>query len=461
MLQPFSLRAEILEWMVAQEPEGVVVVVAKVCGRGRFPPMRRVIVAFLVGLTSVGVTVAACKNTFSNHCFNNRADLTCIDRYGRDRPFCSGCVSENDGCVAGPVEDASCLPVPTCASSARNELTPDEFCVQETDGARPVCNACFHEKDGCVTKTDAESLDDVCLWQPEGGTGTGTDIETDATGDTTSSTSTFGTTDGSSSSTGSHTSTATSEGRECRTDDDCTGDPSGSACGPADMCVQCTAANDSACQDPTPVCDDASNTCVGCVLDDDCPDPFFADCTPTSECDPCSNDTHCAHFPDTRICEEAVCVECLDEYDCDGNICNRTNRTCTNAAPGSAGLCEPCVATVQCEPDMACVRMIVDGTDTGYFCQWLQTSCGSTEPFGYPSSKDAVEGGTAAVCSLRYASCEAYFDMTSTSECATDDECGIDMLDDARCDGTICSLRCLDANDCPEVSCVEGTCNVI
>ncbi len=119
-------------------PRNPVVVAAKVCGRGRSPPMRRVIVAFLVGLASVGVTVVACKNTFSNHCFNNRADLTCIDRYGRDRPFCSGCVSENDGCVVDPVEDASCVPVPTCASSARNELTPDEFCAQVIRGSARV-----------------------------------------------------------------------------------------------------------------------------------------------------------------------------------------------------------------------------------------------------------------------------------------------------------------------------------
>ena len=229
--------------------------------------------------------MAACKNTFSNHCFNNRADLTCIDRYGRDRPFCSGCVSENDGCV----------------------------------------------------------------------------------------------------------------------------------------------------------------------LNEDCPAPELAHCTDTQECDGCTDDMHCSHLPDTPICEDTVCVECLDEDDCGGNVCDRKYLTCTNAVPGSAGSCEPCVATAQCEADMACVQMNVDGTDTGYFCQWLQTApnvmmnCGDVRPFGDETSKPYIEGGTADVCSLRFASCEAYDDMVKELPCdaGEHDDCGIVRTDDG---GAMCSVARFDVS---------------
>ena len=39
-----------------------------------------------------------------------------------------------------------------------------------------------------------------------------------------------------------------------------------------DNCVECTAANDSACQDTTPVCDTAAQECVGCTEHAQCPD---------------------------------------------------------------------------------------------------------------------------------------------------------------------------------------------
>ena len=117
---------------------------------------------------------------------------------------------------------------------------------------------------------------------------------------------------------------------------------------------------------------------------------------------------------------------------------------------------------------MACVQMNVDGTDTGYFCLWLQTApngmmnCGDVRPFGDETSRPYIEGGTADVCSLRFASCEAYDNMIESVLCDTGehDDCGISGVDDGRCDVSRCSIRCFFTNDCPEgVSCTDQICH--
>jgi len=51
---------------------------------------------------------------------------------------------------------------------------------------------------------------------------------------------------------------------------DCTQIPETPACGAAGACVECTEAQSGACGDTTPICDVASNTCIGCSEHDEC-----------------------------------------------------------------------------------------------------------------------------------------------------------------------------------------------
>jgi len=115
-----------------------------------------------------------------------------------------------------------------------------------------------------------------------------------------------------------------------------------------------------------------------------------------------------------------------------------------------------------------CVQMNVDGTDTGYFCLWLQTvpnvmtNCSNVRPFGQPATKPSVEGGMTDVCSLSYASCEAYDYMIESLPCDTGehDDCGIVGLDDGRCDVLFCSIRCNVAKDCLDGDlCIDNICD--
>ena len=178
----------------------------------------------------------------SEHCFHAQGNETCVERYGDERPFCAAeCgegYSENYGCVAEEPADLACY------------------------------SPCGGQKDA--------NEDASCL----GNSDTGTD--TSSTTDTTDST----------------TDTTTGPG-PCMANEDCTNpaqpfcddmgacvdcsstlDPD-AACLGADPnfpvciegeCVQCNAADASACMGTTPVCDLGTNTCIGCTDHDECPD---------------------------------------------------------------------------------------------------------------------------------------------------------------------------------------------
>jgi hypothetical protein len=188
-------------------------------------------------------------NYKDTHCSNNDGDEFCRREHpDYSLPYCSfDCEPDVfDGCVEAE-------PEPSCYSACggRLPLTEDPTCEPEPP--------------------------------PEGTTGTGTGTETDPTlGETESS-------DSGESTTGP---------MPCQGNDDCTEDgapfceptsgecvacdgttdPDG-ACAALDpaaplcvggACVQCTATNPAACTGETPICDDASNTCVPCTAHDQC-----------------------------------------------------------------------------------------------------------------------------------------------------------------------------------------------
>lgn len=211
--------------------------------------MRNYAAAFGLGLVASWGCLAERTNT--DHCAYLEGDATCEARHDGERPFCQrgscGSTADGDGCVA----------------------------------ARPEDDACYSPCGGGLSLPDDASC--------RGGESTSTSEE--------SSTSTEATTSGSDSESGSSESSTTGP-LPCMGNGDCmdaaapfcepmsgacvacdgTADPDG-ACAGLDpgaplcvggACVQCTAAAPEACMGSTPVCDDATNTCMPCTAHDQC-----------------------------------------------------------------------------------------------------------------------------------------------------------------------------------------------
>lgn len=133
----------------------------------------------------------------------------------------------------------------------------------------------------------------------------------------------------------------------------CNAFDSGSACGgaapacalvgpKAGQCVTCTSAWAKACTGTTPVCDDATYECVGCVVSADCTTVEAPVCeTATKTCRPCAKDHEC---PAGRVCDGAEagptpgqCVECTSDLQCGAKECALGTHTCVARPLPDAG----------------------------------------------------------------------------------------------------------------------------
>ena len=188
----------------------------------------------LAGLV-LGIVAGACTYEIPNHCSNISGDATCRER-GQGQ-FCDACVLDNDGCVE-EMPGASCHFVGE----------PDESSSSGSDSS-------------------------------ESGTTQGT---TGGTEGMTSTGSTTATTDGPCAvdeDCSDATAPLCNPAGECVSCDEmpepnaaCAGlDPAAPICD-AGACVQCTTEDASACGGTTPVCDDATNACVGCSEHEQCGD---------------------------------------------------------------------------------------------------------------------------------------------------------------------------------------------
>jgi hypothetical protein len=98
------------------------------------------------------------------------------------------------------------------------------------------------------------------------------------------------------------------------------------------QCVTCTSKYPAACTGTTPVCDDASYTCVACVENKDCTDPTKPICeSSTHTCRGCTSDADCGggdagtDAGASQVCDvpSGKCVACNTDAQC------KTNETCT------------------------------------------------------------------------------------------------------------------------------------
>ncbi len=109
---------------------------------------------------------------------------------------------------------------------------------------------------------------------------------------------------------------------QCSTDVDCASTGGPSVCDtPRGVCVDCTGPGK-----PCAFCELDTYSCVGCLVDADCP-PTFPLCGPAYECSSeCHSDGDC---PGELHCEPASlrCVECVTNLHCPGEIC-QASYTC-------------------------------------------------------------------------------------------------------------------------------------
>lgn len=108
------------------------------------------------------------------------------------------------------------------------------------------------------------------------------------------------------------------------------------------QCVACTAEYAKACAGATPVCDDASYTCVGCVKSADCMAPGAPVCEQTTKtCRACAKDGECAMG---KVCDTSdagatrgQCVECTSDAQCGAKRCDLATHTCFAPPAPDAG----------------------------------------------------------------------------------------------------------------------------
>ena len=95
---------------------------------------------------------------------------------------------------------------------------------------------------------------------------------------------------------------------------------------------------------------------TSCRYYSDCPDPDAAHCK-DNVCQPCSENSDCAHLPDTPKCDSGKCVECKDGSHCSSGICisnscAECNDTydCRNPVVPvcSSNTCVPCTDDIDC-----------------------------------------------------------------------------------------------------------------
>ncbi|KIG17474.1 hypothetical protein DB30_03175 [Enhygromyxa salina] len=195
----------------------------------------------------MGLLASACVSLVPNdsHCRHAQGDQTCAERYGDARPFCTAatCDASSEGtygCVAERPSDDCYYP---CGGD--NDVTVDNGCRfaddGDGDGDEPT-----HNGDENGDPGDEEG-DAPCL---------------DA-GDCADDSAPFCDLD---------TGVCVGCGSMSDADGACAGvDPALPVCH-ADVCVACTPDKTQACAETAPICDVATNACVGCNDHDQCSD---------------------------------------------------------------------------------------------------------------------------------------------------------------------------------------------
>jgi hypothetical protein len=198
-------------------------------------------------------------------------------------------------------------------------------------------------------------------------------------------------------------------------------------------CVRCTASKLGACK-ANQFCTNLA-TCVDCQKNEDCTDPAASVCdTSMGKCVACSdgNDAHCTHITDKNVCSGARCVQCTKDKltACFKQVgaenvqyaCNALTRACSANVVRKTKPCGECVSDAECETGNVCVQMTLGETGKYYCAPTTVGNCETKQPFyKYEPSKRTIDAAMSNVCTLAVSSCAAHRDYNSKF-------CGLDNL---------------------------------
>ena len=249
-----------------------------------------------------------------------------------------------------------------------------------------------------------------------------------------------------------------------------------------DTCVECLAPSDCT-TGVEKKCDTVSNTCVECLASTDCSGPKAAKCN-QGACAKCTTNDDCAHVVGKTVCDTTAgeCVQCTgkDASACGMDtgtplVCDSLTRTCTTKKERSAGLCQPCVSDQHCKLGQLCTKETfgAPAQDVGFFCFERQTAASggdctllTNQPYTKPLlNQSSIDGETAAICGLAVSTCPARTQFKSkdcaTSLAADDGKCGFAAGKDSKCvafgpSQFLCTMRCGSDFDCPGTPCDTG-----
>jgi hypothetical protein len=269
--------------------------------------------------------------------------------------------------------------------------------------------------------------------------------------------------------------------------------------------VQCTSNDD--CSGAKHLCDDATNVCVECLTNQDCPSAAASLCI-AGTCSPCAANADCSHIAGKTVCdtrhvgtgeadagassdagaggESGTCVQCTgtDYATCGQSggknlICDSLADTCsTTQTQHSAGLCQTCISDAQCAAGELCAEQTFNGKSVGHFCFYKQgdtangapVDCTLTgRPFVSVLNTTSIDGQLADLCTLAVTTCPALNEYRSLPVCnptgtPNDTLCGFAPGEDSKCEpyGLTqyrCTVTCLGDDDCPlgaTVTCSKG-----
>ena len=199
-------------------------------------------------------------------------------------------------------------------------------------------------------------------------------------------------------------------------------------------CVACLKSTD--CKDTAkPVCDTSTNACVACLANTDCPSATASRCdTTTNACAACQNDSDCTQISGKNACSNGTCVQCTaaKETACGAYSCNPATNACTTTNRGSLDYCGACLADSECiggdiaTPTARCVPMTFNGTAHGNYCLQVATVLNCTAPYKVNIDATSLSGVADTYCGINQTAttCEAVVDMIASKSCTVDSNCG-------------------------------------
>ncbi len=218
------------------------------------------------------------------------------------------------------------------------------------------------------------------------------------------------------------------------------------------------------------VCDPVEDVCVQCLADTDCGPGQICDAS-SATCVQCAGDADCTLNPEHHLCNVAaggVCTGCISDGDCaSAEVCNPLGGgTCL--PPLGRELCDPCATDEQCGgPADLCIGMIGAGGLIDRSCAIDCSAASNVCPSGFACV--AVRNGEMQ-CRPSYAmpnpTCAATRHLGEACRLDPGDldpGCGIDGLQDARCEtasaggAAQCVVWCTSDADCASGTCQPGT----